>query len=94
MSGLANHWPSPTAAKGGIFGDLGATAAVTSLGPDRAVEIRVEGAEPFRTRWAAFVRDNVEGGLDWAAVVGVLAAGGTWRDGGGASPGWSLRLAP
>lgn len=62
---------------------------------DTLVEISIEGQPPHVARWDAFVCDNADDdSLDWSAISTVIATGGTWRDGGGAAPIWSIRRAP
>jgi hypothetical protein len=59
------------------------------------VEIAPEYEPPFVTDWDSFRRDNADDdSIDWMRMANVVAGGGTWRDGGGAAPGWSVRLAP
>ena len=75
--------------------DLTEPVPLPAMQPGTRVEVTIEDEPPFVVRWDRFQAENADDeGIDWPAIGAVVIEGGTWQDGGGASPYWSVRLAP
>jgi hypothetical protein len=71
------------------------TQPVHGLAPGLLVEVTQEGEAPNVVRWDSFVADNSDDDtIAWLSMATVISIGGTWRDGGGATPIWAVRRAP